>query len=41
MGTRATVLKGEFMKVTVGTNKVLGAGRYSISGLTRRTQDVS
>lgn len=41
MATRATVLKGEFMKVTIGTYKVLGAGVYSISGLSRKTQDVS
>ena len=41
MSKRAKVLKGEFMKVTVGTNKVLGAGRYSLSGFARRTQDVS
>lgn len=41
MGTRATVLKGTFQKVTIGTNKVLGAGKYNLSGVTRQTHDVS
>jgi hypothetical protein len=39
--TRAAVLKGQFMKITVGTNKVLGAAKYSLSGFTRKTQAVS
>lgn len=37
----ATVLNGKFMKVTIGTYKVLGAGVYSISGLARKTLDSS
>lgn len=37
----ATVLKGQFMKVTIGTYKVLGAGVYSLSGFTRKTNEVS
>ena len=41
MGTRAAVLKGSFSKITVGTYKLLGAGVYSIAGLTRETIDVS
>lgn len=40
--TRATVLSGSFVKVTLGaTSKILGAGKYEISGETRRLQDVS
>jgi hypothetical protein len=35
----ATVLKGIFQKVTVGTYPLLGAGEYSLSGLTRETLD--
>lgn len=39
---RATTLSGVFMKVTLGpSSKVLGAGKYSISGVVRRTIDVS
>jgi hypothetical protein len=42
MADRATTLSGSFQKVTLGpTSKILGAGRYSISGLTRKTVDVS
>jgi len=42
MGTRAATLSGAFQKVTLGlTTKVLGCGKYSISGVTRRTVDVS
>lgn len=42
MADRATTLSGAFMKVTMGsTTKVLGAGKYSISGATRKTVDVS
>jgi len=39
---RATTLSGSFAKVTLGlTSKILGAGKYSISGVTRKTVDVS
>lgn len=42
MADRATTLSGSFCKVTLGaTSKVLGAGKYSISGATRKTVDVS
>lgn len=42
MADRATTLSGSFMKVTLGpTSKVLGAGKYSISGVTRKTVDCS
>jgi len=42
MADRATVLSGAFQKVTLGaTSKVLGAGKFEISGVTRRTVDVS
>lgn len=41
MASRATVLNGKFQQVTVGTYKVLGAGKYSISGLSRKTLDAS
>jgi hypothetical protein len=42
MADRATVLSGSFQKVTLGaTSKILGAGKYSISGETRKTVDVS
>ncbi len=38
MADRATTLSGTFMKVTLGpTSKVLGAGNYSLSGITRST----
>jgi hypothetical protein len=40
-GDRATSLSGAYMKVTLGTSKVLGPGQYSISGLERRVVDVS
>jgi len=41
-GDRATTLSGMWQKVTLGaTSKVLGAGKYSISGLARKTVDVS
>jgi hypothetical protein len=42
MADRATTLSGAFQKVTLGaTSKILGAGTYSISGVTRRTVDAS
>ena len=42
MADRATTLSGAFSKVTLGaTSKILGAGKYSISGATRKTVDVS
>lgn len=42
MADRATTLSGSFQKVTLGaTSKILGAGVYSITGMTRRTVDVS
>lgn len=41
-GDRATTLSGSFQRVTLGvTSKILGAGKYSISGATRKTVDVS
>lgn len=41
-GDRATTLSGSFQKVTLGqTTKVLGAGKYEISGVTRKTVDCS
>jgi len=41
MATRATVLSGVFHKVTVGTYSVLGASKYTISGLSRSVVDKS
>ena len=43
MADRATTLSGRFQKVTLGgtASKVLGAGTYTLSGITRRTVDVS
>lgn len=42
MADRAATLSGAFQKVTLGaTSKILGAGTYEISGLTRQTVDVS
>ena len=42
MADRATTLSGAFQKVTLGaTSKVLGAGTYSVTGVTRRTVDAS
>jgi len=42
MADRATILSGAFQKVTLGaTSKVLGAGKYSLSGVTRKTVDAS
>ena len=42
MADRATTLSGRFQKVTLGaTSKVLGAGTYTITGMTRRTTDIS
>ena len=42
MADRAATLSGSFQKVTLGiTSKILGAGKYSISGATRKTVDVS
>jgi hypothetical protein len=41
-GDRASTLSGMWQKVTLGSSsKVLGAGKYSISGLARKTIDVS
>jgi hypothetical protein len=37
----ATVLNGKFSKVTYGTTKILGAGSFSLSGLTRKTIEAS
>ena len=42
MADRAATLSGAFQKVTLGaTSKILGAGKYSLSGMTRKTVDVS
>lgn len=41
MADRATTLSGRFQKVTLGGDKVLGAGTYTFSGITRRTVDAS
>jgi len=42
MAERATILNGSFQKVTLGaTSKILGAGKYSLSGITRKTIDAS
>ena len=42
MADRATTLTGCFQKVTLGaTSKILGAGKYSITGVTRKTIDCS
>jgi hypothetical protein len=42
MADRAATLSGAFQKVSLGiTSKILGAGKYSISGITRKTVDVS
>ncbi len=42
MGDRAVTLSGSFQQVTLGvTSKILGAGKYSVSGATRKTVDVS
>ena len=42
MADRATTLSGSFQKVTLGaTSKILGAGTYEISGMTRKTVDAS
>jgi len=42
MADRAVALSGSFQKVTLGaTSKILGAGKFSISGETRKTVDVS
>jgi len=42
MADRAVTLSGSFQKVTLGaTSKVLGAGKYSITGMTRKTIDAS
>jgi len=35
------VLNGRFQKVTYGTTKVLGAGKFSLSGLSRKTLEAS
>ena len=41
-GDRATTLSGSFQKVTAGaTSKLLGAGKYELSGVTRKTVDAS
>jgi len=42
MADRATTLSGMFQRVTLGpTSKILGAGTYTLSGMTRRTVDAS
>lgn len=42
MADRAATLSGSFQKVTLGaTSKILGAGNYEISGIVRKTVDVS
>jgi len=42
MADRAAALSGAFMKVTLGaTSKILGAGKFSLSGVTRKTVDIS
>jgi hypothetical protein len=42
MADRATTLTGSFQKVTLGaTSKILGVGKFSIAGMTRKTVDVS
>lgn len=43
MGDRAATLSGRFHKVTLGgaDSKVLGAGTYTISGITRTVVDTS
>jgi len=42
MADRAVTLSGSFQRVTLGvTSKILGAGKYSISGATRKTVDAS
>ena len=42
MADRASTLSGSFQKVTLGpTSKILGAGKFEISGMTRKTVDVS
>lgn len=42
MTDRATTLSGSFQKITLGaTSKVLGAGKYEVSGITRKTVDCS
>lgn len=42
MSDRATTLSGSFQKITLGaTTKLLGAGKYEISGVTRKTVDCS
>ncbi len=41
-GSRAAPQMGTFQKITLGpTSKLVGAGKYSISGETRRTQETS
>jgi len=37
----ATVLNGKFCKVTYGTTQILGAGKFTLSGLTRKTIEAS
>jgi len=42
MADRAATLSGSFQKVTLGpTSKILGAGNYSLTGITRKTVDTS
>jgi hypothetical protein len=42
MADRAATLTGSFQRVTMGpTSKILGAGKYEISGVTRKTVDCS
>ncbi len=35
------VLNGKFSKVTYGTTKILGSGKFALSGLSRKTLDAS
>ncbi len=41
MGTRAAVLNGQFQKVCIGTTKILGLSKFSLSGLTRKVIEAS
>ena len=42
MADRAAPLIGSFQKITLGTtSRVVGAGKYSYSGFTRKTVDIS
>jgi len=42
MADRATTLSGSFQRVTLGSSsKILGAGKYEVTGMTRKTVDAS